>query len=287
MNHYHATSYSALLDLPRLATATSWSILSTHRHACNLMAEDGTFIALVNDVHGNGPFHILLPHTHFDTLTLATPIKWRAEQIKLAHLTIDLREARPWHPQLPRLTNPASLASLAAYQPLATMRSALYSGSMPLVERAQGAIAQLRDGFTQKNTGQFRPGQFRPGKFQQGVEGLVGLGPGLTPAGDDFLLGLLVAFTLLRTVQPSIYPYSKQIADRAATASTRLSAIWLSYAGQGYFGEEWHRLIDLLNCGAAGAIGQAIHTILNTGATSGADALCGFFVGMEMLGLSR
>ena len=109
---------------------------------------------------------------------------------------------------------------------------------------------------------------------------MVGLGPGLTPAGDDFLLGFMVARTIQRNEQSSFESYGNEIAMRAAKASTRLSATWLSYAGQGCFGQQWHWLIDRLNGGAEGDIPQAIQAILSSGATSGADALCGFFVGM-------
>jgi len=265
----YATSYSNTLDLAHLSTRHHWSILSSHRHACNLVADDGRIIALVDEAHGNGPFHLLVPQSRFDTIPLGASIHWQTGAIKLAHLTIDLQRAQPWNPQIPRQNQPLVMAPLSRYRSLATMRSPLYSGSPPLVERAQNAIMHLQHGVIQRNNTE----------FQQGVDGLVGLGPGLTPAGDDFLLGLLVAFTLHAHEHPDYARYGMAIVDSAAQASTRLSATWLAYAQQGRFGETWHRLIGLLNGGEAQEISDSVHTILSSGATSGADALCGFFVG--------
>jgi uncharacterized protein YukE len=277
VNKRCATTYSQTLDLPRLATRPSWSILSSHRHACNLLADDGTLVALVSEVHGNGPFHLVVPQARFETIAPATTVKWRAGQIELPHLTIDLHTARPWHPQLPHLTNPVTKAPLSPYKTVAIMRSPLYRGSAVVTNRAQQGIHGLRQGIAQGDDELLR----------QGVTALAGLGPGLTPAGDDFLIGLLVALTLGSSGERKLEEYRATIATAAAQATTQLSATWLRHAAQGHFGEQWHKLVHALNRGLGPQIGQRVTTILKTGATSGADAFCGFLVGLEAVSIEK
>ncbi|MEZ4733147.1 MAG: DUF2877 domain-containing protein [Caldilineaceae bacterium] len=155
------------------------------------------------------------------------------------------------------------------YQP-----SALQSGSVALRERAQGGIDALRAGYQHDDEV----------KIRDGVTRLAGLGPGLTPAGDDFLVGLLAALHgYRRPMQEDQTRFCQRIAQTAAPLTTQLSAHWLHHAGQGDFGEAWHQLIIALNSGATDAITTAAHRILTTGATSGVDAMNGFLFGISLL----
>lgn len=132
----------------------------------------------------------------------------------------------------------------------------------------------LQKGFIERDHDQVRTG----------VMHLAGLGPGLTPAGDDFLVGLLAAFHAgqLQRVEEQTN-LSQLIAQTAAAQTTKLSAQWLRCAGQGQFGEAWHHLISALNDDSATAISRAAHRILTTGATSGVDAMSGFLFGIRLL----
>ncbi len=272
MKILHATSCSATLNLPQLAVSSSWSILSHHHHACNLLADDGTLVALVSEAPGNGPFHIVAPQARFDGLAPRQSIKWRARQIELAHFAVDLQMVQRWNPQLPPLHPPITSAQLTPYRALATMRSTLYSGSPSVTTRAQQGIQRLCQGVMQADNEM----------LQQGTIALAGLGPGLTPAGDDFLVGFLMALTKEGNGQEKLSRACRLIANYAAATTTQLSARWLECAGEGHFGEEWHQLVRAINSGIDGQIAQAMTRILNTGATSGADALCGFFVGLDV-----
>lgn len=268
---FAALSYSRTLPLIRLATAPEWAILSSHRHACNLYAADGTLVALVSEVHGNGPFHIVVPGARFDDFTPATPVKWQNQQIQFSNMTVTLQTAAPWSPQLARCTQSASHNFPNALARLATIRSLLYCGSTALTSCAQRGIQWMRQGVFQQNRA----------LILQGTTLLAGLGPGLTPAGDDFLVGLLAAMWTGCKEGHALWQQSvcAEIAATAATQTTRLSGAWLTCAGRGDFGVQWHALIDALNSHDSRAVHHAGQTILNTGATSGADALCGFLVG--------
>lgn len=259
------------MDLARLA-ATPWSILSRHHHACNLLAGDGALIALVSEVHGNGPFHVVIPNARFDGLPDQAQVNWRTTQLQLGDLTVALETATPWNPQLPPLTNRSALTLLYPHLTQLRLQSPLYSSGPVLVERAQQGIAWLQLGLTHRNR------HF----IAEGTEQLAGLGPGLTPAGDDFLVGLLAALTALLAQSENHHDLCQTITAVASSHTTRLSKAWLDHAGRGCFGEPWHRLINALNDGTSSEICQAVDAIAATGATSGIDALYGFVVGIQI-----
>ena len=106
---------------------------------------------------------------------------------------------------------------------------------------------------------------------------LAGLGPGLTPAGDDYLVGLMAGLR----VWPGLCEVSSEedcriILEAAEGRTTLLSRAFLRSAKEGLFGEIWHELLAELAGGEATRIRQAVRRILSAGATSGADALAGF-----------
>jgi hypothetical protein len=61
---------------------------------------------------------------------------------------------------------------------------------------------------------------------------LAGLGPGLTPAGDDFMLGAILAARIIHPEELAII-LTKELSEAAAPLTTSLSAAWLRAAGRG------------------------------------------------------
>lgn len=93
---------------------------------------------------------------------------------------------------------------------------------------------------------------------------LAGLGPGLTPAGDDMLTGVLFA---LWVWYPS-RPIMTAVIAHAVPRTTTLSAAFLHAAADGEAAEPWHDLV-------AGHP-DAVRRLLAVGHTSGRDAWAGF-----------
>ncbi len=106
---------------------------------------------------------------------------------------------------------------------------------------------------------------------------LAGLGPGLTPAGDDYLVGLMAGLR----VWPGSCGVSPEeacpiILEATEGRTTLLSRAFLRSAKEGLFGENWHELLAALARGDTIGVQRAARRILSSGATSGADALAGF-----------
>lgn len=114
-----------------------------------------------------------------------------------------------------------------------------------------------------------------------GAAALVGLGPGLTPAGDDFLLGLMAGLRawpqLLAGRGLSVGGVCRAICGAAAGRTNLLSEALLRSAREGMFGEAWHELLAALRQGEADEVRGAADLLLGFGGTSGADALSGFW----------
>jgi hypothetical protein len=100
--------------------------------------------------------------------------------------------------------------------------------------------------------------------IQRAARVLAGRGSGLTPTGDDVLIGVLFA---LWVWYPSP-PMREAIATTAAPRTTTLSAAFLHAAADGEAIEPWHAL--------AAHQPHAIDALLAIGHTSGQDAWAGF-----------
>jgi Protein of unknown function (DUF2877) len=105
---------------------------------------------------------------------------------------------------------------------------------------------------------------------------LIGLGPGLTPSGDDFLIGALAALDALH--QTDIHAALGRAVLAAAARTTPLSASLLRAAAAGHVGESLHMMVAALVTGDADA---AVEAAASIGHTSGWDALAGAVVMMR------
>ncbi|MFL5806595.1 MAG: DUF2877 domain-containing protein [Roseiflexaceae bacterium] len=222
-------------------------------------------IALATPAIGNGPFCIVLDAIGdlFEALEPQQPARVDAEQIAIGALSIPLRDARAWDATLPGGKRALHLApALAAIlQPYAHWpppdTDTPWASSMARL-LAQGARALL-EALEQR------------ADLAEAAQSLAGLGSGLTPAGDDFLLGTIAALWLLgeREATPTI-------ARASAARTTALSGAFLTAAAQGQFIEPWHDLALALHGQDEARSREALLRIAAYGASSGRDALAGF-----------
>jgi Protein of unknown function (DUF2877) len=118
----------------------------------------------------------------------------------------------------------------------------------------------------------------------EAAERIVGLGPGLTPSGDDILAGLLVSLRLLggavrpggRAVWMADWLGAAVTAD-AGTRTTALAATLLHCAASGGAGAEVAAVLRAV-AGHEPA-GPAVRRLLAAGHTSGADIASGVLAG--------
>ena len=112
-----------------------------------------------------------------------------------------------------------------------------------------------------------------PGALHAGVSQLAGLGPGLTPAGDDFLSGLMMCLWLRH---PDPLFVCRSISQVAVPRTTLLSGAMLQRAAAGECNADWHHLFHSVTNGDRIRSGVAAARILAHGNTSGSDSVAGF-----------
>ncbi len=108
---------------------------------------------------------------------------------------------------------------------------------------------------------------------------LIGLGPGLTPSGDDVLVGIEAA--LHATGRPSAGFLALAMGD-VEGRTTALAATLLRHAAAGEFAERLHTLLAVLLGSDDDAIPAAIDRAVAWGATSGTDCLLGTLIGLDV-----
>lgn len=113
--------------------------------------------------------------------------------------------------------------------------------------------------------------------------GLLGLGPGLTPSGDDFLVGALA--TLDATGECDAHAaLARAIIAALPAATSPLSACFLRAAAAGHAGESLHRAVWAVMAGDAGVAIAAVDTI---GHSSGWDMLAGVIATLRVAATAR
>ncbi|MCJ7537726.1 MAG: DUF2877 domain-containing protein [Anaerolineales bacterium] len=115
------------------------------------------------------------------------------------------------------------------------------------------------------------------------IAGLLGSGPGLTPSGDDFTIGLLLAVNRWETeLLPghNLDLYNRKIVDAAYQTTTTLSANLIECAAQGLGDQRLIEALDWLMSGT-GQDNHVIDNLLTWGSSSGSDVFVGYVVALS------
>lgn len=195
------------------------------------------------------------------------PVCVRSSHVRAGPAVIDARAAVRWMPQIYDL-DVRGLGERAAELESAA-RHVAWAGSWPLADAVTGALASAR-----------------PGDLDEAVRRAIGRGPGLTPAGDDVLVGILAVLTA-----PGVAPGAGGVRAALApalAATNEISRALLGQASRGHVSRPvWELTRTVLSGRAASASAQARADVLATGATSGGDTCAGLVAACRLLSRSR
>ena len=274
-----------------------WSgeVLAVHDRSCYLVGERSEIIAILQQPLGNNPIGLIVPETAglFHELSAGVSVMGTGERLGLGEgLTIGLERAALWDPKgYPGL--PADQAGLSGcvgemyntavtFAPetsLARLLPYLQDDDLPEslngvahFPRSHALIGGLVEALTQRNQR----------RLKVVTSSLAGLGPGQTPAGDDFLGGVLLALALAHEHQPDaqLAEIAGLVVETAAPRTHEISAAYLRAAYAGEVSEGWHPLIRALASGDAADVSPSARALMAPGETSGADTLAGFLAGL-------
>jgi hypothetical protein len=260
---------------------------SVFDHAVNLRADDDRALyALVSAQGDNAPATLVLDVPDFRGLGLhpGAPVTLRDGGILFAgRVEIGLRGARPWEATLPVLED-ADLPLEWLERFIA--RHGAAGGVEPrlrdttAVERATArTLADARAGLEAALRARDAAG------VHAHTLRLIGLGAGLTPAGDDYVVGVAIACAVAggRTRPDCCLDALRRAVDDSAERTTDVSHATLVHAVRGRVRESLVALVASIAAGDEDLMARRAHRVLAIGATSGTDILSGLIAGLRSL----
>ncbi len=158
-----------------------------------------------------------------------------------------------------------------------------------MVQKNAAWLARELDPIPTQRSGRISPGVFSRGgnsqfpltlaSMQVMVRFLCGRGPGLTPSGDDMLLGWMAVNWLLYGSHPPVISACQEIVAVARQQTHLLSVCWLDYAARGYVALPIKKLLSAMLRDDERELAAAAHIVASMGATSGCDVLHGIVLG--------
>jgi hypothetical protein len=278
----HAQRFTARHGSARLAAVYTRSL---HLQA------DGDFLCIGEAGIGNGPLNAVLQPGDWGRLEKGLPAAGSSTSIaqgsiRIGRALVRTATARTWRAApWPRPAENALIATLEQLERIAQHRApadglARIALGMPLEERAGlGYLARPRIEWLRRWVAArlLAPIPSRP------PVGLLGLGPGLTPSGDDLLCGVLVALHAIGRIDAA-HELNGAIAQAAPAETCPLSSAFLHAAGEGLGAEPLHAAIAAVLDGDRATLTRHAEALGRIGHTSGWDALAGAVLVLQAFG---
>jgi Protein of unknown function (DUF2877) len=285
--------YQARLVSTALPVRAAGRVHSVFRAAVNLEFE-GELVTLVGPTVGGLPNGIVLDaDADFSDLRLGgSVLDGAALSIDGGRVLVDLTRARPWSPRLARGALAVSRLDhdrVAGALATALGRVPVQRGFAPLLRLLAHQVEWPIDGLP-RTCDMAYPAIRRLlagahagdlDRAADGARGLVGLGEGLTPSGDDLLVGFSAG---LHAVGSPLDPgLAQACAQLASGRTTRIAEAFLVHAARGEYSARLHGLVHALSAEPPRALADAFSQVLGWGASSGADTLLGLLLGGGIL----
>ena len=201
-----------------------------------------------------------------------------------SEVTVSLDGALVWGAPPPTLPADSSAKRASRISALATdLASHRESESLTLIRAALGSAEEFASSSQRQR---LRCGLALRQSFSRGSladaleasEAMLGAGSGLTPAGDDVLIGLILMLNRWRLrgsmTESATREFASSVVLRARARTTALSASLISSAASGQAPERLIRLADFIARGT-GDQQTCVRDALAWGNSSGVDALAG------------
>ncbi len=262
----------AIGSVVELRTPRTGRVHSVFTHAVNLELGDELWTVVAPSGHDAALTVRLLGAVAPGDLGLRIhdPVCVRSRHLRVGAAVIDARTAVRWKPRRYDVDLYGLGGRVAELE--AAARHVAWPGSWPLADAVVGALAS--------------GGQ---GDLDDAVRRATGRGPGLTPAGDDVLVGVLAVLTapgIAADCEPAAARLRAALAPVLPT-TTEISRALLGQASQGHVSRPvWELVGSVLSGSAAATSARARADALATGATSGGDTCAGLVAACRLLSRS-
>ena len=265
------------------------SVHSIFRRACNLRTDGGGLLALLAPEFGNTPhgIRVSMPAglAFTDHLQAGLQAGCRAAVLRIAGsgVAIDLSTAAVWRSELASLRIDLARPTVAtawavAWRALERRRRLDRDPLLRTIHQRGLALAEASGALDIDAAG-------------NAIEALIGSGPGLTPAGDDLIVGFLAGLFASQGDDPARRCFRSALgaAVTAALASTgEISRVYLEHATLGSVTEPLAGLAGAIADGSPPSeVEHVTERALNVGHTSGGDGVLGLLLGIQAWSCAR
>lgn len=293
-----------------LRSESRWEIRAVFRRSFYCGSRGGSFVCVGPMSLGCGPLNVLcqMPEPcdwEVSGLTPGSAATCNGTLFRVAdRFAFSLADAEVWRPAMPTTPwQPATmiaglmaLARAACMRPargglqslipiLAEPKSACPQGAgevTPLIRLARVGIERLADWLEGSLA---RPAEFIPVPAPA-IDALIGLGPGLTPSGDDFLGGVLLALRHFGAPGPA-GRLTAEVLSRAERGTHEISRAHLAAAAGGEGLAPLHAILSFLGAPETAGMDECLTGIDAIGHTSGWDALAGVAFAAAIMARAR
>jgi hypothetical protein len=274
--------------LTRLRAVHIGQVVARFERSLYIRFEAEVIVCLGRATIGEGPVNLLLADGDWARITdctLGSPVRRCANALDMANgCRIELEDAPRWRPRrldaaalaagaTRRVALLADLARVhAPSDTLCALATSLQTSceQRPLLQLAAPSWRELEH-WLARTLCEDDPTVGPPAS----VARLLGLGPGLTPSGDDVLAAVLIALHALGRERSAALLWSL-LGSELAVATSVLSAAHLTAAAAGQGHRAIHAVLEAL-C-ARRAVVPAIRGLAELGHSSGWDALAGMIL---------
>jgi hypothetical protein len=245
------------------------------------------FICIGEPAIGNGPLTLIADMARL-ALRPGQPARVGENCIAIDAMTFTYDGRRPWHP--PPWPQPATPRELTRTR-MELARRAAKEAPAEGFGRTIATMAEPHDAFSRaarRRLARLESCLAAPtaaaASLSDAVCDLVGLGPGLTPSGDDVLIGALALLDALATTNEQASGACAGLAHAIARVppglTSPLSHCFLRTSAAGHIGEHLHAAVSSL---VIGDIDGALAAARRIGHSSGWDMLAGIVTALDLV----
>ncbi|MFC5402660.1 DUF2877 domain-containing protein [Cohnella soli] len=264
------------------------SVHSVFERTLNIAdATTGELYTIANHAVDNGPNTLVTELDRCSTLGLAAHDRVISENqclIVEGKLEISVVGAEPWHAVLPAY--PREQERLLANVQVAKRHIDAFGqngGMLKSVAPVSSFEAETRRLLAERSSHLLA--ELAAGRWRDAIPsalGLVGLGPGLTPSGDDYLTGLFTAFNLPNSPLWSGRPFCSEVVAGASELTNPISFITMKKAADGQVRESIIRFVQAAVEGIPEETTERLAEVLRIGSSSGTEIALGLIHGLEL-----
>ena len=252
-----------------LERTTAVSILHRFDRVCNLVNQDGEVVSIVALSIGAGPFAIVVSEEYVGHFFDAKSIRIDNGYLVVNNTRVDISEVEVWQPKpnwgLLQMCLDQWINVIPRIETMVKSKRQMYGDiETSVAQRLRQLESKLIHTIIDNDQV----------AFKTAVSQIAGLGGGLTPSGDDFLVGLLYGVFTTRS-EDGVQVWADIVLKTAVSRTTTLSGAWLRAAARGEAIAAWHELCQKLIM-TDQTWKTPVLKILDIGHSSGADALAGF-----------